>query len=66
MKINGVGPVKTYSTPYSESAETKQIRKLSQEINHINNQTQYIKDYGVKPPQTQFNYNTNLKKLNTY
>lgn len=71
MKLKSI-EVKNYGVPFrhrtyargpGESLESKNIRKLGNQLKTIERQTQYIKENGVAPPSTPNYY---LKKLNSF
>lgn len=65
MKIKGYpySPPKTYLPRYTESEETKKIRRIAQEIKKIERETKYIAKTGKEPPKTPDYYKKRLNIL---
>lgn len=66
MKVDAIN--RQYTQPWlinrtGLSQETKNVFKIGQEIKQIENQTQYIKQYGEAPPTLSYDYK---KMLNAY
>ena len=67
MSINSLKPTFRTPTTYTprftgDTLESKQIRKLSFEVEKINNETNFIKEHNKLPPQTPNFY----RQLDTY